>query len=124
MTNLNTIKKTVDELYDLNLSDKCRKRNYLEARGFFCKIAREHGHVQLSKIGKFINKNHATVCHSIKITNGYLEFEEDLRFKYNIILKNLNIEKQNLDNLNKNELKSLAKSLINENNLLKLQLQK
>ncbi len=124
MTNLNTIKKTIEELYELNLSEKCQKRNYIEARGLFCKIAKEHGHVTLTKIGKFINKNHATVIHSINTMNDYLQFEEDLRFKYNIILNNLKIVHQNFDDLSRKELKSLVKSLIKENNLLKLQIQK
>jgi len=124
MTNLNTIKKKIDELYDLNLAKKCQKRRYIEARGIFCKIAREHGDVTLTKIGKFLDKNHATVLHSIKITNDYLEFEKDLKYKYNIILNNLNLGEQNFENLTHKELKTLIKSLIKENNLLKLQLEK
>jgi|TARA_R100000278_G_C5473180_1_gene165268 hypothetical protein len=124
MTNLNIIKQKIDELYELNLAKKCQKRNYLEARGIFCKIAKEQANVTLIKIGEFINKNHATVIHAIKTTNNYLEFEEDLRLKYNLILNNLNIAEQNFDDLSENELKTLLKSLIKENNLLKLQLQK
>lgn len=54
---------------------KTRLREFVYARqlyAYFCKI---YTNESLSKIGKFINKDHATMIHSINQIKGYYEFD-------------------------------------------------
>jgi len=124
MNHLNTIKKKIEELYDLNLSKKSRKRQYVEARGFFVKIARDKLNVTYQQIGNVINKNHATAVHAKKVIEDLLSYDVELKRIYQEILNSLNLEEENFNHLTNDELKKLVKSLIKENKLLKLQLQK
>ena len=56
MNQLNIIKQKIEELYDLNLEKKTRKREYVEARSLFCKICRDTLNVTFQQIGNVINK--------------------------------------------------------------------
>ena len=124
MNHLNTIKRKIEELYDLNLSENTRKREYVEARGFFVKIARDKLSVTYKQIANVINKDHATAIHSKKVIEDLLTYDVELKRIYQEILNSLNLEDENFNHLTSDELKKLAKSLIRENKLLKLQLQK
>lgn len=124
MNHLNIIKKKIEELYDLNLSKKSRKRQYIEARGFFVKIARDKLNVTYQQIGNVINKNHATAVHAKKVIEDLLSYDTEIKRIYQEILNSLNLEEENFNHLTNDELKKLVKSLIKENKLLKLQLQK
>lgn len=125
MNHLNIIKKKIEELYDLNLSENTRRREYVEARGFFVKIAKDTlRNVTYEKLGDIINKNHATAIHSKKTIENLLTYDVDVQKNYQTLLDSLTINEENLDDLTHLELKRITKSLIKENKLLKLQLQK
>ena len=53
-----------------------------------------------------------------------MTYDKDIVNNYNEILQKLHLEEENFDHLDKDELKTLIKSLKKENKLLKLQLQK
>lgn len=125
MNQLNIIKQTIEELYGLNLEEKCRKEKYIEARAFFVKIAKDTlKNVTYQQIGNIINKNHATVIHSKKTIENLLTYDDNVQKNYQDLLDLLTVDEENLDELSYLELKRITKSLIKENKLLKLQLQK
>lgn len=125
MNQLNIIRKTIEQLYDLNLSNPTQKREYVEARGFFVKIAKDTlRNVTYQKIGNVINKNHATAIHSKKTIENLLTYDTNIQKNYQNLLDLLTVSEQNLDDLTHLELKRITKNLIKENKLLKLQLQK
>tara|TARA_R100000353_G_scaffold111058_2_gene79684 strand:+ start:5494 stop:5868 length:375 start_codon:yes stop_codon:yes gene_type:complete len=124
MNQLNIIKQKIEELYDLNLEKKTRKREYVEARSLFCKICRDTLNVTFQQIGNVINKNHATAVYYKKTIENLMTYDKDIVNNYNEILQKLHLEEENFDHLDKDELKTLIKSLKKENKLLKLQLQK
>ena len=53
-----------------------------------------------------------------------LSYDTEIKRIYQEILNSLNLEEENFNHLTNDELKKLVKSLIKENKLLKLQLQK
>jgi len=70
---------------------KTRLREFVYARqlyGYFCKIYTKES---LSSIGKFINKDHATIIHSVKQINNFKDVDKKIKNevnKINSILKN------------------------------------
>lgn len=56
----------------------------VEARAIFCKIAYERGRHTTTKIGKFINRDHATVLHCLETVDNrnrlYIEFSTTLKY--------------------------------------------
>ena len=77
-----------------DISDKSRKREYVEARAIYFKLAREHTTKPFSTISKLINRDHSTGVHAIKLYNTWKELpklyiEELYRYR--------SVEKQLLD---------------------------
>lgn len=64
-----------------DLKGRDRHRNYAEARQVYCRRARELTRASLQQIGNHINKDHATVLHSIRMANTVKEVA-DLYDKY------------------------------------------
>ena len=83
MNQLNIIKQTIEELYGLNLEEKCRKAKYIEARAFFIKITKDTlKNLTYQEIGNIINKNHATVIHSKKTIENLLTYDANVQKNY------------------------------------------
>lgn len=64
---LKQLKKQIEVAVEQKIDTPCRKRHLTYARAVFCKIARESMGMTLSDVGKAINRDHATVMHSIKV---------------------------------------------------------
>lgn len=77
-TKLDAIKIVVEGELDINIFGGCRKRNLVDARIIYAKIAREYNHSYKS-IGKNIGKDHATIIHYIK--NFDWLFSSDTKFR-------------------------------------------
>lgn len=123
MNHLNIIKKKIEEQYDIRLDKTIRKRNYVEARSIYFKIAKDNLNITFDKLGKSVNKNHATVIHSIKNLQDLMSWDNNLKNNYNKILSDLDLQEESFNHLSNYELKLLIKSLIKENKSLKLHLQ-
>lgn len=54
---------------------KTRLRDFVYARQLYAYFCKQYTNESLSKIGKFINKDHATMIHSINQIKGYYEFD-------------------------------------------------
>lgn len=65
---------------------KNRKRELVNARQITMSIAYVlFDKAKLYEIGKYFNKHHATVLHSIKVVNNLCFSEDNFRYKYEII---------------------------------------
>ena len=66
---LRSLKIAIEKEFGHIIHTPLRKREYTYARAVYCKIAREmsNGTITHSEIGKSINRDHATVMHSIKV---------------------------------------------------------
>lgn len=68
--------------YDLNrviLMSKSREAKIVEARAMCFYFIKEKTRLTLSEIGGLFGKTHATVLHSIKGTNNYIEVDKKFR---------------------------------------------
>ena len=87
---LEKIKEAVEIQIDEQLNNKTRKREMVYARAVYFKLCKQHTRASLSRIGKSVEKDHATVLHGIKIYNDLIEKYEDLseyREMYNMLDK-------------------------------------
>ena len=69
---------------------KTRLREFVYARQLYSYFCKEYTNESLAKIGKFINKNHATIIHSINQIKGYYDYDKTIKCdvdKVNTILK-------------------------------------
>jgi len=58
---------------------KTRLRDFVYARQLYAYFCKQYTNESLSKIGKFINKDHATMIHSIKQIKGLCEFDNTIQ---------------------------------------------
>lgn len=77
---LNFIKNYVESALERDITLNTRKREYVYARSLYMLLARENTKKSLEEIGKFINKDHATVLHALKNTVDEAE-ENDKHWK-------------------------------------------
>jgi len=61
--NLQEIEDFVVSYYDVELSKRDRKENFVKARCLFSKLAREYSGMSNTKIGRHINRHYATIIH-------------------------------------------------------------
>jgi len=69
---------------------KTRLREFVYARQLYAYFCKKYTNESLTKIGKFINKDHATVIHSQKQIKGYYDIDKVIKRdvdKINTILK-------------------------------------
>lgn len=58
---------------------KTRLREFVYARQLYAYFCKQYTNESLSKIGQFINKDHATMIHSINQIKGYYEFDNTIQ---------------------------------------------
>lgn len=86
MVTLGFIKKYVENEFNIkDISKKTRKKEYISARAIYYKLSKEETSASLSKIGSFIDKNHATVLHGLNSIFPSLEIYD--RKAYNVYVK-------------------------------------
>ena len=61
------------------LVGKKRQRHIVDARKVFCYIMKENSRLSLESIGFMINKDHATVLHSINTLKKLIEYDRQLK---------------------------------------------
>lgn len=102
--------RTVCDHFGIDIQNKTRRRNYVDARRIYFKILKELNPVRsLDSIGKSLDRakfDHATVLHHLKEIDHFLSFEKDLEIKYNNILEIcLNFKRKNKNIVFVNNLK-------------------
>jgi hypothetical protein len=76
--NLQEIEDFVVSYYDVELSKRDRKENFVKARCLFSKLAKQYTAIPNTKIGKHMNRHHATVIHYE--SNVFPSYERDKYF--------------------------------------------
>tara|TARA_R110000803_G_C11859789_1_gene306994 strand:- start:37 stop:594 length:558 start_codon:yes stop_codon:yes gene_type:complete len=74
----------VNEICDCDVFSKRRVRKHVDGRMIFSKVLAKKG-LTLTGIGKILGKNHATICFYLRKIDGYLEYDEILRNKYEYV---------------------------------------
>ena len=82
---INYLKQIVSNEFQVDVSSLRRTRVHVDARLVYSYILRNRG-LGLSKIGKSINKNHATVLYLLNNAPSYLKQDPDLKTKYDSCL--------------------------------------
>jgi hypothetical protein len=100
------LKEIILKETDIDVSKNSRKHNIIEARAlYFYLIKHFKPKMTLQEIAESVNKNHATVIHSLNNYEMYEKFNRDLRSLRNIIVNQM--DEENVLNTEDNELLKL-----------------
>ena len=91
---LEVIRKAVETVTNCDVVERTRQREYVQARSIFYRFARDNKQT-LQAIGKFLERDHATVMHSLKKFEQDVEYDSAFRTNYNAvkdILGNLDVK--------------------------------
>ena len=103
-----TLKNIINSVYELDLMEKCRRREYTDARLTFMRIMYDEGY-GYSDIGRMIDKNHATIIHCLKSSDWMLKNEKSFISKYHIVKEVYNSSDKLLEHKSNLQLKNLYK---------------
>jgi hypothetical protein len=78
---MDSLSSIVNRLLDVDILSTRRHREIIEGRMIFSKIMYERGY-KLTAIGRFLNKNHATIIHYIKVSENIFMTYPELHDKY------------------------------------------
>lgn len=84
--NINELIKILMFEYDVDIFNKSREKDCVEARAIFSKIMYSYHNIGYTKIGRILGKNHATVYHYIKNFDAWIKYDESFKKKYFNIL--------------------------------------
>lgn len=76
----NIIKSSIQDFFKIDINQKTRKREVVEARFMYYELCRKN-RMSLAQIGRFVGKDHATVLHGTK--RFEILCEVDIDFKKN-----------------------------------------
>jgi len=100
------LKEIILKETDIDVSKNSRKHNIIEARAlYFYLVKHFKPKMTLQEIAESVNKNHATVIHSLNNYEMYEKFNRDLRSLRNIIVNQM--DEENVLNTEDNELLKL-----------------
>jgi len=91
---LEVIRVAVETVTNCDVVIRTRQKDFVQARSIFYRFARDNKQT-LQVIGKFLERGHATVIHSLKNFEHEVKFDPDFRSKYNAvkdILGNLDVK--------------------------------
>ena len=107
------LKEIILKETDIDVSKNSRKHNIIEARAlYFYLVKHFKPKMTLQEIAESVNKNHATVIHSLNNYTMYEKFNRDLRSLRNIIVNQMDEENiLNTENINDLKLEIKKKNL-------------
>ena len=79
-------KKIIEFETGVNVEIVSRKRNFVEARAMYYKLLRDVLNMTLQAIGDTVNKDHATIIHSLNSVNDWMKYDRKLADRYKNIL--------------------------------------
>ena len=117
------IKKTINNYFGIDIDRPTRVEKYVEARMIYYWLCYYFTSMNLSKIARTVNKNHATVLHGIRNFPDFMETDKEFKEKflgvYSIIKDKVN---RKSDKMTLEELTFRYNQLLIENDKLKQQL--
>lgn len=93
---MNELKDIVDTIFNVNISNSVRKKEYVEARMVFAKILHDRGATIVS-IARFLDKNHCSVLNYMSNFDNYFT-EMSLKKKY-VVCREAFFQKRPVDKL-------------------------
>ena len=81
-----SFKEVVEKHTRLKINNPTRKLEYVFARGCYYYLCRTFGHMSYAKISETLNKNHATVMHSLKELPYIIKHDEVRKKVYDKIV--------------------------------------
>jgi len=116
------LKEIVNQVFKLDIMEKNRRNEVVEARMVYSQILRDSEFMTLSNIAKSIDKNHATIIHYIKNFNYIIKPDERLWGLYLLCARIYNETDHIANTLELEECRNLIFSLENQKKLLALEL--
>ena len=98
---LDAIMTMVCRYYSLNkklVLGKKRDREIVMARQMFCWLSRRYTRSTFKLMGEYINRNHATVLHSVRKVEELIDFDRELKYDRDTIV-DMNPQLNNISNL-------------------------
>lgn len=83
LSRANDLLRIVQEVLDLNIMLKNRKRRRVEGRIIYSKILREEGYT-FPEIGSLLSKDHSTIIHYCNVFDDIIEYNPDMKKNYNV----------------------------------------
>lgn len=93
---MNELRDIVDTIFDVDITNSVRKKNFVEARMVFTKILRDRG-ATLVSIGRYLDKNHCTILNYMGNFDNYFS-EQSLKKKY-VVCREAFFQKRPVDKL-------------------------
>jgi len=79
-------KKIIELETGVNVEIVSRKRNFVEARAIYYKLLRDVLNMTFQAIGDTVNKDHATIIHSLNSIDDWMKYDRKLTDRYKNIL--------------------------------------
>lgn len=86
-TDVRVLIRLINEVLNVDILDKTREREHVNARIIFSSILRERGY-SLTKIGSFLGKDHSSIVHYLKNVDWYLKTDKTFASNYGLITSN------------------------------------
>ena len=103
-TNLQLIYNSISKTSGIDIAEKTRRREVVWLRNIYFYFAKKHTKASLEKIGKLVNRDHATVLHGIKKYHINIIYD-DFKALVATIKKELPyLEGEDIDKLTREEL--------------------
>jgi len=93
---MNELKDIVDTIFDVNITNTVRKKEYVDARMVFSKIIHDRGATVVS-IGQYLGKNHSSILNYMANFDNYFS-EQSLKKKY-VVCREAFLQKRPVDKL-------------------------
>ena len=98
---LNAIMNMVCRYYSIDkelVLGRSRDRELVMARQMFCWLSRRYTRSTFKLMGEYINRNHATVIHSVQKVEDLIDFDRELRYDRDTIV-DMNPQLNNINSL-------------------------
>jgi len=76
----------------LDIRSKSRKREFTDARKYYCILAKTYTGMTLNNIGRLVNYKHDVVIYSNNLSEHLLSYDLRFRHEYNLIKERLNLK--------------------------------
>ena len=134
--NLIIIRNAVNTAFNRQIQEESRRRDVVYSRAIYYKLAKDYSGKSLAKIGKAVNKDHATVIHGLKLFenvinpkwekqyyNQYIKLKIHIENKLKLQIKNIDPDrfyhdKYRIKLLQNREMYNFAKDLLFKMNLM------
>ena len=117
--------KLINETFEVDITDNCRKQEYVFGRMIYYKILRDLGY-GYQPIGRTLGKDHSTIIHNVRAFDDITMYDKELYKTYEIIkdVATKDVELPDMEKATLGELVSCIVDLNEENARLRKKLEK